>query len=120
MEDKRIKVVKDWPEPESVRDIQVFIDFENFYRHFIQGFSRIAASLTSMLKMTRLSESAPNRDEDKVVGGGDSRADETMRNLSNSRKSKNDKSGNSTRVPTIGSTEELMFLTPNAKEAFDR
>ena len=50
IEDERIEVVKDWPEPKSVRDIQVFIGFANFYQQFIQGFSRIAAPLTSMLK----------------------------------------------------------------------
>ena len=31
MEDKQIEVVKNWPEPTSVRDIQVFIGFVNFY-----------------------------------------------------------------------------------------
>ena len=54
MEAERIEVVKDWPEPKSVRDIQVFLGFANFYRRFIQGFNRIAAPLTSMLKTTRL------------------------------------------------------------------
>ena len=32
IEAKRIKVVKEWPEPKSVWDIQVFLDFANFYR----------------------------------------------------------------------------------------
>lgn len=31
MEDKWIKMVKNWPEPTSVRNIQMFIDFANFY-----------------------------------------------------------------------------------------
>ncbi len=31
MEEKRIKAVRDWPEPQSVRDIQVFLEFANFY-----------------------------------------------------------------------------------------
>ena len=31
MEDKRIEVVRNWPEPKSVRDIQVFNGFANFY-----------------------------------------------------------------------------------------
>ena len=54
MEGERIKIVKDWPELKSVCDIQVFLNFANFYQQFIQGFSRIAALLTSMLKTTRL------------------------------------------------------------------
>ena len=52
IEPERIKVVKEWPEPKSVRDIQVFLGFANFYQQFIQGFSKIAALLTSMLKTT--------------------------------------------------------------------
>ena len=50
MEDDQIKAVKNWPKPTSVKDIQVFIGFANFYRRFIQGFSRIVAPLTLLLK----------------------------------------------------------------------
>ena len=50
MEEERIDAVKAWPEPKSVRDIQVFIGFANFYQRFIQGFSKIATPLTLMLK----------------------------------------------------------------------
>lgn len=35
LEDERIEAVKAWPEPKSVRDIQVLIGFANFYRRFI-------------------------------------------------------------------------------------
>ena len=125
MEDKRIEAVRNWPEPKSVQDIQVFIGFANFYRRFIRGFSRVAAPLTSMLKTTGSSGSALSvlGIEDEVVGGGGSRADETARNLSKakilskSKKSKNDKS----EIPTctnLGTTREPIFLTPGAREAF--
>ena len=52
MEDERIEALRNWPEPKSVRDIQVFLGFANFYRCFIQGFSKIARPLTSMLRIT--------------------------------------------------------------------
>ena len=52
METKKIKVIKDWPEPKLVRNIQVFLGFANFYRQFIQSFSKIAALFTSILKTT--------------------------------------------------------------------
>ena len=74
--DERIEAVKTWPELKSVPDIQVFIGFANFYR-FIQGFSKRAAPLTSMLRTsssTRLSDnSAPTAvavEDDEVAGGG--------------------------------------------------
>ena len=35
MEEDRIDAVKAWPEPKSVQDIQVFIEFANFYQRFI-------------------------------------------------------------------------------------
>ena len=35
MEAKKIEVIKDWPEPKSVRDIQIFLGFANFYWRFI-------------------------------------------------------------------------------------
>ena len=64
MEAKKIKIVKDWPKPKSVRNIQVFLGFANFYWQFIQGFSRIAAPLTSILKTTGLPDkSASNRND---------------------------------------------------------
>ena len=52
MEAKQIEVVKEWPKPKSIQDIQVFLGFANFYQQFIQGFSKIATLLTSMLKTT--------------------------------------------------------------------
>ena len=118
MEDERIEAVKNWPEPTSVRDIQVFIGFANFYRRFIRGFSRIAAPLTSLLKTTGSSEeSAPKAfraDDDEVVGGGGGRANGTVVNLF-----KNEKSRKSMRVPNIEATREPNFLTPDAKKAFN-
>ena len=52
IEEERIQAVKAWPKPKSIRDIQVFLRFTNFYRRFIQGFNKIITPLTSMLKTT--------------------------------------------------------------------
>ena len=49
MEDEKIEVIKNWPKPKSLIDIQVFLGFANFYQHFIQNFSKITRPLTSML-----------------------------------------------------------------------
>ena len=81
IEAKRIEVIKDWLESKSVCNIQVFLGFVNFYWQFIQGFSRIAAPLTSMLKTTRSfdkpvpsrnygSKSASNRNNDNRLTSG--------------------------------------------------
>ena len=93
----------------------MFIGFENFYQQFIQGFNKITALLTSMLKTTGSSKkSAPRAfkaDNNEVVEGG---GDKTVVNLL-----KNKKSRKSTRVPNIGAMGEPNFLTPDAKKAFN-
>ena len=50
MDPTRVSTIKNWPLPKSFRDIQVFLRFANFYRRFIQEFSRIVGGLTAMLK----------------------------------------------------------------------
>jgi hypothetical protein len=50
MEQDRVQTITTWPPPASIREIQVFIGFINFYRRFIKAFSRIAAPITEMLK----------------------------------------------------------------------
>jgi transposase InsO family protein len=50
MDPARIQTIKEWPEPKTYRDIQVFHGFCNFYRRFIEGFSQKALPLSSLLK----------------------------------------------------------------------
>jgi hypothetical protein len=45
MDPKKLATVKDWPEPSSVKQVQAFLGFLNFYRRFIKGFSGIARPL---------------------------------------------------------------------------
>jgi hypothetical protein len=42
----RVKTIQEWPQPYTVRDIRVFIGFMNYYRRFINGFSKLALPLT--------------------------------------------------------------------------
>ena len=115
IEDEQIKAVKNWPKLTSIRHIQMFIGFANFYQHFIQSFNKIAALLTLILKITGSSKKSAPRvfraGNNKVVGGG---GNETVMNLS-----KNKKSRKSTQVPIIRATEEPNFLTSNAKKTFN-
>ncbi len=63
MEEEQIKAVRDWPEPQSIYDIQVFLGFANFYQKFIQGFSRLVVPLTSILKTVLATGSANKNPE---------------------------------------------------------
>ncbi|KAK3524080.1 hypothetical protein QTP70_018012 [Hemibagrus guttatus] len=50
MDERKVTAVKDWPIPTSVKELQRFLGFANFYRRFIQGFSSITSPLTSLLR----------------------------------------------------------------------
>jgi transposase InsO family protein len=50
MSEEKIKVVKEWPQPKTVKEIQSFLGFLNFNRQFIKDYSKIAIPLT---KLTR-------------------------------------------------------------------
>jgi hypothetical protein len=50
MDPSKVSAITSWPAPQSVHDIQVFIGFANFYRRFIENYSKIILPLTSLLK----------------------------------------------------------------------
>jgi hypothetical protein len=50
MDPTRVEAIKNWPVPTSVREIQVFLGFCNFYRRFIYNYSSIVRSLTDLTK----------------------------------------------------------------------
>ncbi|KAL0170928.1 hypothetical protein M9458_035524, partial [Cirrhinus mrigala] len=50
MDDCKVQAVLNWPCPSTVKEMQRFLGFANFYRRFIRDFSSIAALLTSMIK----------------------------------------------------------------------
>jgi hypothetical protein len=53
MDSDHIKTIIDWPAPKSLHDIQVFLGFANFCRHFIERYSRVILPLTNLLKKTK-------------------------------------------------------------------
>jgi len=50
MNENKVESIKLWKAPASVKDIQMFIGFANFYRHFIKNFSAICTPITNLLK----------------------------------------------------------------------
>ncbi|KAI2649352.1 Transposon Tf2-6 polyprotein [Labeo rohita] len=50
MDSSKIQAVTEWPQPSTIKELQRFLDFVNFYRRFIRNYSTIAAPLTSLLK----------------------------------------------------------------------
>ncbi len=50
MDVRKFKAVLEWPQPQTVKELQRFLGFANFYRRFIWNFSSITAPLIAMTK----------------------------------------------------------------------
>jgi hypothetical protein len=46
----KIEAIKKWKAPITVKEIQSFIGFSNFYRDFIKNFSKVAAPLMLLIR----------------------------------------------------------------------
>ena len=49
-DNEKVKAIREWPEPKYLKEVQAFLEFANFYRRFIQGYSQICTPLTKMTK----------------------------------------------------------------------
>ena len=50
MDPSKVAAVKDWPTPTTLKEVQAFIGFANFYRRFIKDFSTMAHPLHDLTK----------------------------------------------------------------------
>lgn len=53
MDPEKVAAIKSWGYPETLRDLQRFLGFANFYRRFIKGFSLIARPLTALMSRSK-------------------------------------------------------------------
>ena len=54
MDPERTKAITNWPKPcNSRHEIQRFMGFANYYRRFVQGFSKIAGPINELLSKDR-------------------------------------------------------------------
>ncbi|KAL0146463.1 hypothetical protein M9458_058231 [Cirrhinus mrigala] len=50
MDTAKVQAVTEWPQPTTIKELQRFLGFANFYRRFIRNYSTVASPLTSLLK----------------------------------------------------------------------
>ncbi|KAK3529207.1 hypothetical protein QTP70_021434 [Hemibagrus guttatus] len=50
MDTYKVRAVSEWPAPATIKELQRFLGFANFYQRFIQSYSSVAAPLTSLLR----------------------------------------------------------------------
>ena len=46
----KVESIKNWKAPQLVKEVQIFIGFANFYRRFINAFSKICTPITGNIK----------------------------------------------------------------------
>ena len=50
MDDRKVNTILEWQQPRSLKEVQSFLGFANFYRRFIRDYSAIARPLTALTK----------------------------------------------------------------------
>jgi hypothetical protein len=50
MDDSKVKAIREWPTPKTVRGVRSFLGLANFYRRFIEGYAQVAQSLNDLTK----------------------------------------------------------------------
>jgi hypothetical protein len=50
MDPEKVKVIKEWETPTTIKGVQGFLGFANFYRRFIPNFSGIVRPLNNLIK----------------------------------------------------------------------
>jgi hypothetical protein len=50
MQKEKTQTIFDWPTPTCVKDVQRFVGFANYYRRFIEQFSKVASPLYKLTK----------------------------------------------------------------------
>jgi len=50
MDERKVTAVREWPIPSTIKELQRFLGFANFYRRFIQHYSSITGPLTNLLR----------------------------------------------------------------------
>jgi hypothetical protein len=53
MSEDKVEAVKEWPVPENIKAVQAFLGFANFYRRFIEGFTKVCKPLTDLLQKNK-------------------------------------------------------------------
>ena len=48
----RVSAIKEWPRPQSSKDVRQFLGLANYYRRFVRNFSNIASPLNRLLQKT--------------------------------------------------------------------
>ena len=63
MEPEKTKAVREWPTPKTVKEVQAFLGFANYYRRFIKNYSSQVGPLTQLTRKDQKFEWGPHQEE---------------------------------------------------------
>ena len=46
----KIQSIEEWPRPQNIKEVQLFMGLANYYHKFILGYSHITTPLTNLIK----------------------------------------------------------------------
>ena len=55
----KIKAVRDWPVPKSLREVRTLLGFFSYYQKFVKGFSKIVSPLNKLIVEVNMREGKP-------------------------------------------------------------
>ncbi len=50
MDEGKVDAIRTWPQPTTIKELQRFLGFSNFYRRFVQNYSTLTNPLTNLLR----------------------------------------------------------------------
>ena len=50
MDDAKLDSIREWPVPKTIKEVQSFLGFANFYRKFIWNYSGVTEPLTRLTR----------------------------------------------------------------------
>ena len=50
VDQKKIEAIQSWPPPQNIHDLRAFLGLANYYRRFVENYSKLTLPLTRMLK----------------------------------------------------------------------
>ena len=53
MNSRRVKVIQTWFESKTLRELQIFLEFANFYKRFVRFYVKITRALTKLFKESK-------------------------------------------------------------------
>jgi hypothetical protein len=59
MDPVKLQGIADWPTPTTVKQVQSFLGFRNYYRQFIHGYGNLTRLLNDLLKKEEKFEWTP-------------------------------------------------------------